>query len=318
MNTVRTIGLDIAKSVFQVHGIDAAGKVIIRKQLKRARVIPFFMKLPPCAVGIEACASSHYWARELTALGHDVKLMPPADVKPYVKRQKNDAADAEAICEAVQRPNMRFVPIKQPEQQAGLALHRTRHLLIRQSDSDELDPGASGRVRIVAPVGRRGVDALIAMIHDDRDDRIPELLRTCLAGLAVQARALREAYPHSRPQARRVASFGRDLQKARCHPRRGSGARHRACCQRRRSESLPLRAGFLRVDRSGAQTKFKRRAGQARQYHQGGRPLSEVPVLCRRACRDQICAKTWNQAPALAGVAAEPQANKGRGDRACQ
>jgi transposase len=125
MKTVTTIGLDIAKSVFQVHGIDAAGKVVIRKQLKRGRVLPFFMKLPPCLVGVEACASSHYWARELTALGHDVKLMPPAYVKPYVKRQKNDAADAETICEAVQRPNMRFVPIKSPEQQAGLALHRT-------------------------------------------------------------------------------------------------------------------------------------------------------------------------------------------------
>jgi Transposase len=120
MKAVTTIGLDIAKSVFQVHGIDAAGKVAIRKQLKRARVLPFFSKLPPCLAGIEACASSHYWARELTALGHEVKLMPPAYVKPYVKRQKNDAADAEAICEAVQRPNMRFVPIKQPEQQAGL------------------------------------------------------------------------------------------------------------------------------------------------------------------------------------------------------
>ena len=131
MKTVTTIGLDIANSVFQVHGIDAADKVIIRKQLKRARFIPFFMKLPPRLVGIEACASSHYWARELTAVGHKVKLMPRAYVKPYVKRQKNDAADAEAICEAVQRPNMRFVPIKQPEQQAGLALHRTRHLLIR-------------------------------------------------------------------------------------------------------------------------------------------------------------------------------------------
>ncbi len=104
MNKVTTVGLDIAKSVFQVHGIDAEGKVVIRKQLKRARVIPFLLKLPPCVVGIEACASSHYWGRELTALGHEVKLMPPAYVKPYVKRQKNDAADAEAICEAVQRP----------------------------------------------------------------------------------------------------------------------------------------------------------------------------------------------------------------------
>ena len=193
MKTVTAIGLDIAKSVFQVHGIDAAGKAVIRKQLKRARVIPFFMKLPPCIVGIEACASSHYWARELTALGHEVKLMPPAYVKPYVKRQKNDAADAEAICEAVQRPSMRFVPVKQPEQQAGLVLHRTRHLLVRQLTAVTNSIRAHlTEFGIVAPVGRRGVDALIAIVNDGRDDRIPDLVRTCLTALSIQAGALRE------------------------------------------------------------------------------------------------------------------------------
>src|SRR6202011_3990933 len=132
METITTIGLDIAKSVFQVHGVDAQGKVIVRRQLKRRYVLAFFQKLPPCLVGIEACASAHYWARELQALGHTVRLMPPAYVKPYVKRQKNDMADAEAICEAVTRANMRFVPTKTPEQQSGLVLHRTRHLCIRQ------------------------------------------------------------------------------------------------------------------------------------------------------------------------------------------
>ena len=132
MQTVTTIGLDIAKSVFQVHGVDAAGQVVMRRQLKRRYVLAFFQKLPPCLVGIEACASAHYWARELQALGHTVRLMPPAYVKPYVKRQKNDMADAEAICEAVTRANMRFVPIKTPQQQSGLVLHRTRHLCIRQ------------------------------------------------------------------------------------------------------------------------------------------------------------------------------------------
>src|SRR5215831_6855276 len=129
MQTIATIGLDIAKSVFQVHGVDAAGQVVVRRQLKRRHVLAFFAKLTPCLVGIEACASSHYWARELQALGHTVRLMPPAYVKPYVKRQKNDMADAEAICEAVTRANMRFVPTKTPEQQSGLVLHRTRHLL---------------------------------------------------------------------------------------------------------------------------------------------------------------------------------------------
>src|ERR1700755_1283378 len=125
MQAVTTICLDIAKSVFQVHGVDAAGNVIVRRQLKRRYVLPFFQKLPPCLVGIEACASSHHWSRELRALGHTVRLMPPAYVKPYVKRHKNDAADAEAICEAVTRAKMRFGPRKSPEQKCGLMLHRT-------------------------------------------------------------------------------------------------------------------------------------------------------------------------------------------------
>src|SRR5258705_10285256 len=132
MKSVTTIGLDIAKSVFQVHGVDAAGQVVIRRQLKRRQVLTFFERLPPCLVGIEACASSHHWSRELQRLGHTVRLMPPAYVKPYVKRQKNDMADAEAICEAVTRANMRFVPTKTLEQQSCLMLHRTPHLFIPQ------------------------------------------------------------------------------------------------------------------------------------------------------------------------------------------
>ncbi len=129
---ISTIGLDLAKSIFQVHGINAAGEVAVRKALRRSQLLPFFTKLPPCRVGVEACGTSHYWARELTRLGHDVRLMPPAYVKPYVKRGKTDANDAEAVCEAVTRPTMRFVPLKSPEQQAALALHRTRDLLVKQ------------------------------------------------------------------------------------------------------------------------------------------------------------------------------------------
>src|SRR4029077_11670643 len=126
MQTITTIGLDIAKSVFQVHGVDAGGRVVIRRQLKRRHVLAFFQKLPPCLVGIEACASSHHWSRELQTLGHTVRLMPPAYVRPYVKRRKNDATDAKTICEAVTRANMRFVPTKTAEQ-SGLVLHRARH-----------------------------------------------------------------------------------------------------------------------------------------------------------------------------------------------
>jgi transposase len=129
---VTTIGLDIAKNVFQVHGVDAAERVVIRKQLRRSHVLAFFKALPPCLVGMEACATAHYWARELTKLSHQVRLMPAKDVKAYVKRNKNDAADAEAICEAVRRPTMRFVQFKSAEQQGQLMQHRVRDLLMRQ------------------------------------------------------------------------------------------------------------------------------------------------------------------------------------------
>jgi transposase len=157
MHSITTIGLDIAKSVFQVHGVDAEGNVILRRQLKRRYVLAFFQKVPPCLVGIEACASSHHWSRELQALGHAVRLMPPAYVKPYVKRQKNDAADAEAICEAVTRANMRFVATKTPEQQSCLMLHRTRHLFIRQQTAVINAIRAHlAEFGIVAPVGRSG------------------------------------------------------------------------------------------------------------------------------------------------------------------
>ena len=129
---ITTIGLDLAKSIFQVHGVDANGRVVIRKSLRRAQMLPFFARLPSCLVGMEACGTSHYWARELIKLGHEVRLMPPAYVKPYVKRSKTDAADAEAVCEAVTRPTMRFVPVKSPEQQAALSMHRARDLLVKQ------------------------------------------------------------------------------------------------------------------------------------------------------------------------------------------
>ncbi len=132
MERVSTIGLDLAKNVFQVHGVDAAGLVVVKRKLSRGKLLSFFQSLSPCLVGMEACGTSHYWGREIAALGHEVKLMAPAYVKPYVKRQKNDAADAEAICEAVTRPSMRFVPVKGAEQQAALCLHRTRELLVGQ------------------------------------------------------------------------------------------------------------------------------------------------------------------------------------------
>ena len=192
MQTVTTIGLDIAKSVFQVHGVDAEGHVVIRRQLKRRYVMTFFRKLPPCLVGVEACASSHHWSRELQALGHTVRLMPPAYVKPYVKRHKNDATDAEAICEAVTRPNMRFVATKTPEQQSCLTLHRTRHLFIRQQTSVINAIRAHlAEFGIVAPVGRNGVEQLLGVAADASDKRLPEVARVCVAALGAQLRMLK-------------------------------------------------------------------------------------------------------------------------------
>jgi len=193
MHTVTTIGLDIAKSVFQVHCVDISGQVVIRRQLKRRYVLALFEKQPPCLVGIEACASSHHWSRELQELGHTVRLMPPAYVKPYVKRQKNDMADAEAICEAVTRANMRFVPTKTPEQQSGLVLHRTRHLFIRQQTSVINAIRAHlAEFGIIAPVGRKGIEELLRVIADPSDKRVPDVVRACLAALGSQLISLKK------------------------------------------------------------------------------------------------------------------------------
>ena len=187
MNEVTTIGLDIAKNVFQVHGVDAEGNVLIRRQLRRSRVLPFFKDLAPCLVGIEACATAHHWARQLIALGHEVKLMPPHYVKPYVKRNKNDAADAAAICEAVTRPSMRFVALKGVEQQSVLMGHRTRELLVRQRTMVVNAMRAHmAEFGIVAPVGVPQVKKLLDIIADGDDARLPALARTCLESLARQ------------------------------------------------------------------------------------------------------------------------------------
>ena len=187
MDKVSTLGIDIAKNVFQVHGVDEASEIVVRRQLKRIQVLKFFAKLPACLVGLEACATSHHWARELSKLGHDVRLMPPRYVKPYVKRNKNDAADAEAICEAVQRPNMRFVPIKSPEQQSVLMMHRTRQLFVRQRTSlINAIRAHMSEFGIVAGVGRNGVEKLLKIIGSGHDERVPDTARECFLALAAQ------------------------------------------------------------------------------------------------------------------------------------
>lgn len=210
MERIATVGLDIAKSVFQVHGVDATGEVVVRKRLSRARVLPFFAKLPRCLVGIEACSTSHHWARELIALGHDVRLMPAQYVKPYVKRGKNDAADAEAICEAVTRPTMRFVTVKTPEQQSVMMLHRVRLMLNRQrTQLSNATRAHMSEFGIVAPVGRIGLERLLAIVADKDDESIPPDARLCLEMLGAQLAIVKEQILEND---RRIRASARDTE----------------------------------------------------------------------------------------------------------
>jgi transposase len=219
MGEVSTIGLDIAKSVFQVHGVDDAGAVVMRKRVGRLKVLEFFGSLSPCLVGIEACPSAHYWSRELQTLGHTVKLMPPTYVKAYLKRSKNDANDAAAICEAVTRPSMRFVPIKTQEQQTGLMLHRTRQLLVRQRTMlSNAIRGHMAELGIISAKGRNGTAELLQIIADVADDRIPPVARFCLELLARQYLALNAE----------VSAVDKRIH-----------AWHRSCQESRRLEAIP-------------------------------------------------------------------------------
>jgi transposase len=185
MEKITTVGIDLAKNVFQVHAIDASGAVIVSRAIRRAGLLQLLGKFPACLIGMEACATSHHWARELTKLGHQVKLIPPAYVKAYVRRQKNDAADAAAICEAVGRPSMRFVPVKTVDQQAALMLHRTRALLVAQRTALICALRSHmAEFGIVAPVGPRNVAPLLAILADEADGRLTALARAALRPLA--------------------------------------------------------------------------------------------------------------------------------------
>ena len=270
---ISTIGIDLAKNVFQVHGIDAAGKVIITKKLRRSQVLPLFEKLPPCLIGMEACATSHHWARELRALGHDVRLMPASYVKAYVKRNKNDAADAAAICEAVTRPSMRFVAIKTDEQQAVLMLHRTRDLLVRQrTQLINAMRAHLAELGLVAAQGREGLQALIAIVRD-RTRSLPDLARTALEILLDQLAALRQ----------QLGKIEHHIQ-----------AQHRSSDASRRLETIPgigmiaataiaasvpdarvFKSGtrVCGLDRAGAEAELDRRQRATGLDLQAGRPL---------------------------------------------
>ena len=195
-----TVGVDIAKSVFQVHGVDSSGRTMVRRRLSRGRLLDVFAQLPPCRIGMEACASAHHWARELkirklrkVRLGHDVRLIPPQYVKPYVKRNKTDAADAEAICEAVSRPNMRFVPIKTVDQQAVLALHRARSLLVRQrTQLANAIRGLLGEFGIIVPKGIRRLTELRERAAGAASDSLPDEARSAVSLLFRQLEATQD------------------------------------------------------------------------------------------------------------------------------
>ena len=209
---ITTIGIDLAKTVFQLHAVDADGATVIRKRLRRAEVLSFFADLKPCLIGMEACATSHYWARELAKFGHTVKLMPPAYVKPYVKGRKNDATDAEAICEAVSRPNMRFVPVKSVDQQAVLMLHRTRALLIReQTILANAFRAHLAELGVVVAQGIRHVRALIDRVFGEDAIDLPALARTALRPFVAQLMELRLPSPIRRQGSPGRCSSGRKI-----------------------------------------------------------------------------------------------------------
>jgi transposase len=219
MGEVITIGLDIAKSVFQVHGVDDAGTVMIRKRVSRSKVLEFFADLPPCLLGIEACPAAHHWGRELQAVGHTVRLMPPSYVKAYLKRSKNDANDAAAICEAVSRPSMRFVAIKTKEQQAALMLHRARQLLVRQRTMlSNAIRGHLAEFGIVSAKGRNGTGELLEIILSGADSRIPLAAHSILKVMAAQYSTI----------GTEIASIGKSIL-----------AWHRSCEPSRRLEEIP-------------------------------------------------------------------------------
>jgi transposase len=191
---ITTIGLDLAKNVLQIHGVGEHGKVGVRKALKREQVIPYFANLPPCLIGMEACGSAHYWGRKLQALGHTVKLMAPQFVKPYVKTNKNDAADAEAICEAVTRPNMRFVPIKTVEQQAILSLHRGRQGFVKERTARANQiRGLLAEYGITIPQGIAHLGRCLPEILEDGENGLPGVFRQLIQQLGEHLETLTQA-----------------------------------------------------------------------------------------------------------------------------
>ena len=284
---ITTIGLDLAKNVFQIHGVDATGQVVVRKSLRRSQMLPFFAKLPPCLVGIEACGTSHHWARELIKLGHEVRLMPPAYVKPYVKRGKTDAADAEAVCEAVTRPTMRFVPVKSAEQQAALSMHRTRDLLVKQrTQLINMIRGLLAEFGVDIPKGLERALLMARQIVDGKAPEVPiEAARIVSYTVTAGARHPRPA-PRDRSRSGRLVTWQRCCTSSHDHPRHRAGRRDGTCRIGHRSASVPLGAAVRCLAGIDATSEVERWQRAARSYQQDGR---QIPAQAAHCWHDLTC-----------------------------
>ncbi len=281
---ISTIGIDLAKNVFQVHGVDAEGKVVLVRQLRRGQMMTFLAKLEPCLIGMEACATSHHWAREITKLGHEVKLIPPAYVKAYVKRQKNDAADAAAICEAVTRPSMRFVPVKSAEQQSTLAMHRTRNLLISQrTQLINALRAHLAELGIVAEKGRDGLARLIAILKDEATlQSLPAAMLQALRAMVAALAALQT----------QVAELDRSIRD-----------QHRASDVSRRLKTVPS-IGLLGATALTATSQIQVHSSPAAtsqpgsvSYRSRTRPAARSGSAASVNRATGICAASWSLAP---------------------
>ena len=265
MSEITTIGLDLAKNIFQVHGVDETGTTVVVKRLRRSQVMAFFAGLPRSLVGMEACATAHHWARELTGLGHEVRLMPPQYVKAYVKRNKNDAADAAAICEAVKRPSMRFVPVKTIEQQSALMLHRVRDLLIRQRTMlVNALRGHMAEFGLVEAQGLHKVAGLIAIVMNDKDERIPDIARQALKMITGQINELQMRIASLETQISSLAQEQPGQSTSGHHSGDWADHCHGDCGDSCGSERVPQRPGICCLARAGTEAELNRWQGTPR------------------------------------------------------
>lgn len=298
-----TIGLDIAKMVFQLHGVDAAGKTVISARLRRERLEKYFAALPRCVVVMEACGSAHHWARTLGALGHETRLIPAAYVKPFVKRNKTDARDAEAICEAASRPQMRFVSVKSVEQQSARALHRARDLLVRQrTQLGNCLRGLLAEMGVIAAQGAAGLSALLRLAEAGEDARVPASLYPTLQALGRQWRALET---ESEALGARIAAAARADEKARrlmTIPGVGPLTAHAAVGDGRQFRSARDFAAWVGLTPRQYASGEKRRSGGVSKAGDAG--LRRLLTLGASAHLRQMRAKPERMGPWLSGVLA--------------